>query len=239
MQEQQQQQRQQYHQGRGGGHQQRHHQFGARQQPLITPGHVHTLGILRNAREHQTRESTGNPHLDLELERREQREEGWRDEYLRSLAQEDDPYAGLMTPRERQWIVNIQMQQLKCENPFVDDYYFTVYNQKKELETSKEQEEEEEDDEDEDLSGGGRQLKRHEEGPQLLLHGQESGREEQYRPVQFSNSLGKLQAITVKAPRKIIDVGVVNADAAAEGAANAQKESRLGREREREQKIAK
>ena len=34
------------------------------------------------------------------------------------------------------------------------------------------------------------------------------------RPVQFSNSLGKLQAITVKAPRKIIDVGVVNADAA-------------------------
>ena len=38
-----------------------------------------------------------------------------------------------MTPRERQWIVNIQLTQLKCENPFLDDYYYTVFNQKKDL----------------------------------------------------------------------------------------------------------
>jgi hypothetical protein len=31
-------------------------------------------------------------------------------------------------------------------------------------------------------------------------------------PLQFSNSLGKLQAATVKAPRKIIDVGILNTD---------------------------
>ncbi len=120
-------------------------------------------------------------------------------------------------------MVNIQMQQLKCENPFVDDYYFTVYNQKKEAAVAKEEQEKEEE-EEEELDVGQRQLKRHEEGPQLLLHGQESGRDDQYRPVQFSNSLGKLQAITVKAPRKIIDVGVVNVDAMTEGAS--QKESR-------------
>ena len=30
-----------------------------------------------------------------------------------------------------------------------------------------------------------------------------------YIPTQFENSLGKLQVVTVKAPRQIIDVGVV------------------------------
>lgn len=35
-----------------------------------------------------------------------------------------------MSLRERQWIVNIQLNQLKCENPFLDDYYYTVFNQK-------------------------------------------------------------------------------------------------------------
>ena len=30
-----------------------------------------------------------------------------------------------------------------------------------------------------------------------------------YTPTQFENSLGKLQVVTVKAPRQIIDVGVV------------------------------
>ena len=30
-----------------------------------------------------------------------------------------------------------------------------------------------------------------------------------YTPAQFENSLGKLQCVTVKAPRQIIDVGVV------------------------------
>ena len=30
-----------------------------------------------------------------------------------------------------------------------------------------------------------------------------------YTPKQFTNSLGCLQAVTVKAPRKIIDVGVI------------------------------
>ena len=39
------------------------------------------------------------------------------------------------------------------------------------------------------------------------------------------NSLGKLQAVTVKAPRKIIDVGVVNVEAA-DQSSQAQKDSR-------------
>ncbi len=195
---------------------------------LMTPGHVHALGILRGARERrqqrqQQPQSTGNPQLDLEMERRELHDEGWQEEYYSRSA--NDPYAGLMTPRERQWIINIQMQQLKWENPFVDDYYFTVYNQEKEAKHKDK-------DEDEEDGREFRQLKRSEEGPQLLLQqataelsGVDGGLgKDEYKPVQFSNSLGKLQAVTVKAPRKIIDVGVVNNEL--NDVTNAQKESR-------------
>ena len=45
----------------------------------------------------------------------------------------EDEYSNLMTQRERQWIVNIQLNQLKCDNPFLDDYYYTVFNQKSKL----------------------------------------------------------------------------------------------------------
>ena len=37
-----------------------------------------------------------------------------------------DEYAGLMTQRERDWVVKIQLLQLHTENPYVDDYYYTV-----------------------------------------------------------------------------------------------------------------
>ena len=46
------------------------------------------------------------------------------------LNNKEDEYSNLMSLRERQWIVNIQLNQLKCENPFLDDYYYTVFNQK-------------------------------------------------------------------------------------------------------------
>jgi hypothetical protein len=190
------------------------------------PGHVHVLGILRD---HRERQSTGNPMLDFEMERREQ-EEALLREYYADSAESMDEYAGLMTPRERQWIVNIQLQQLKCENPFVDDYYCTVFNQKKEMAAAREEEGgsgAEEDEKEEVGEEQFRQHKRDEEGPQLLLKSGEGkeGKEEEYKPTQFTNALGKLQAVTVKAPRKIIDVGVVSIEVG-DQANQAQKDSR-------------
>ena len=32
-----------------------------------------------------------------------------------------------LVQRDKQWIINIQLNQLKCDNPYVDDYYFTMY----------------------------------------------------------------------------------------------------------------
>merc|ERR1719391_160767 len=64
-----------------------------------------------------------------------------------------------------------------------------------------------------------RMLKRDEEGAQLLLPAETSGtdaagnKNDEFKPQQFANSLGKLQAVSVKAPRKIIDVDVMIQDA--------------------------
>lgn len=131
---------------------------------------------------------------------------------------------GAFLCRERQWIINIQLQQLKCENPFIDDYYYTVYNQKKQMGGDGHVGGDEDEEEEEQL-----QLKRDEEGPQLLLKAEsgEGSRELEYTPTQFVNSLGKLQAVTVKAPRKIIDVAVVNNELLGDiGSNQAQKDSR-------------
>lgn len=37
-----------------------------------------------------------------------------------------DEYAHLMTQKERDWIIKIQLMQLHTSNPYLDDYYYTV-----------------------------------------------------------------------------------------------------------------
>lgn len=39
-----------------------------------------------------------------------------------------DPYSGLMSAREKQWLMNIQMMQLNTGTPYIDDYYYMVGN---------------------------------------------------------------------------------------------------------------
>lgn len=40
---------------------------------------------------------------------------------------EQDEYAGLMNNREKQWLNNIQLLQLNTNQPYVDDFYYTVF----------------------------------------------------------------------------------------------------------------
>ena len=35
-----------------------------------------------------------------------------------------------MSHRDKQFIINIQLSQLKCENPFIDDFYYTMFTAK-------------------------------------------------------------------------------------------------------------
>merc|ERR1719483_72473 len=166
----------------------------------LMPGHVHTLGILRHSRSRHDKDNaetfgeegelgnegllinpTGDPMLDAKMMEEQEELAKRRKHYASS----EDEYAGLMSQRDKQWIINIQLNQLKCDNPYVDDYYYTMYQHKREAENN-----------DESKAGG-----------QLLLN--ESMDHSSYTPTQFENSLGKLQVVTVKAPRQIIDVGVV------------------------------
>lgn len=52
-------------------------------------------------------------------------DEDFYDDEHESLSNRD-PYANLMTQREREWIIKIQLMQLHTDNPYIDDYYFTV-----------------------------------------------------------------------------------------------------------------
>lgn len=48
------------------------------------------------------------------------------DEIQTNGIQDGDEYAGLMTQREKQWLINIQMIQLNTGTPYLDDFYYTV-----------------------------------------------------------------------------------------------------------------
>lgn len=98
-----------------------------------------------------------------------------------------DEYSGLMTQREKEWLIKIQMLQLHTDNPYVDDYYHTTYIMRKMM-----------------------REKRKADGKDVKLVLPEMGRPENkaYVPVQFENSLGKLQAISVNFPRRVLEMDV-------------------------------
>ena len=117
------------------------------------PGHVHTLGILRHSRSRHDRHNhetfgdeensdpgaglavnpTGDPVLDARMVEEEEEMAKRRKHYANS----EDEYAGLMSQKDKQWIINIQLNQLKCDNPYVDDYYYTMYQARKEEKKNK------------------------------------------------------------------------------------------------------
>lgn len=137
----------------------------------------------------------------------QQRQEGSRDKNVVR-----DEYEGLMTPREKQWLLNIQMLQLNTGTPYFDDYYYTIYKERKARSNKENQQ----------------QLLRLQTGRQR----RNSDRQESpltpkvYTPLQFENSLGKLQCGSVMAPRKIIDMDVVNCDKDSENTSMSSRDSK-------------
>lgn len=86
--------------------------------------------------------------------------------------------------------MSIQINQLISDNPYVDDYYFTVLRLR--------------------CLGKLRQGQEgNKDGPKLILPERANKIEAKiYAPAQFANSLGKLQVVTYTAPRRIIDVSI-------------------------------
>lgn len=148
--------------------------------------------------------------------------------------EEYDEYANLMSNRDKQFLITIQLMQLNTETPYFDDYYYTMYKERQRLRGI---ENESRAHRDNQLNHPFTQPKGH---AQMLLRqfnnigknglqNQKNGlaRERRssessnkndkenptprtYTPLQFENSLGKLQCGSVTAPRKIIDMEVVS-----------------------------
>ncbi|KAJ8707768.1 hypothetical protein PYW07_011445 [Mythimna separata] len=131
-----------------------------------------------------------------------------------------DDYAGLMTLREKQWLINIQMLQLNTGTPYIHDFYYTVFLERqasKEKEGVKEAHKANQQNHPFYSGGVKQETHTHRERHNSNRHNstsEDSGTPRTYVPTQFENSLGKLQCGSVTAPRKIIDVEVVGTETA-------------------------
>ncbi|CAG5126680.1 unnamed protein product [Candidula unifasciata] len=145
----------------------------------------------------QGNHSSGDYHHDYENQRvhqqlghshRQFQESNLYDSDLES----EDEYAGLMTKKEKEWIIKIQLIQLQTDNPYLDDYYYTCYTMKKKTAERDKQR--------------GMYSDRMTNEPELLLPNMVRLEPRIYTPAQFEGSLGRLTAASVHNPRQIIDV---------------------------------
>ncbi|XP_011147431.1 protein PAT1 homolog 1 isoform X2 [Harpegnathos saltator] len=113
---------------------------------------------------------------------------------------EYDEYAGLMSSREKQWLINIQLLQLNTIQPYIDDYYYTVFCDRQNKQHANQ---EQKDRKHYNNNGYHRDHRDWETNPPQTLS------RSAYTPATFENSLGKLHFSSVTAPRKIIDMDVV------------------------------
>ncbi|XP_013367925.1 PREDICTED: protein PAT1 homolog 2 isoform X2 [Chinchilla lanigera] len=102
--------------------------------------------------------------------------------------QQLDPYANLMTQKEKDWVIKVQMVQLQSENPHLNDYYYQKYYQKLEKKA------------DEELLG----QKNRVQSPKLVTPYIQKA--EAYESVvRIEGSLGQVAVSTCFSPRRAID----------------------------------
>ncbi|CAK8692235.1 unnamed protein product [Clavelina lepadiformis] len=98
-----------------------------------------------------------------------------------------DPYANIMTQKEKDWVIRIQMMALQSDRPEIDDYYYQNYIEQR-------------------LRDGKLNSNDSNTPTRLITPTKPNMENRKYVPVQFVNSLGKLTASSVYNPRQIIDL---------------------------------
>ncbi|KAH8354237.1 hypothetical protein KR084_004327 [Drosophila pseudotakahashii] len=156
--------------------------------------------------------------------------------------EEYDEYANLMSTRDKHWLIGIQLSQLNTDTPYIDDYYYTVFRERKAQQNGQMRNSQAH--KDNQLNHPLTQPRGH---AQLILvqlgnkngtrngHGRERRNSESanstagstnngsggnnnnltgyiFSPLKFENSLGKLQYGSVTAPRKIIDADIMSGE---------------------------
>ena len=103
-----------------------------------------------------------------------------------------DPYAGLMTQREKDWLIKNQLMQLQMDNPYLEDYYYNTWQLRKKAEENKK-----------NLQG----YRDSNSEAELVLPDLSVREESQFRKlVQFPQTLGCISSVSVHRPRGLIDV---------------------------------
>ncbi|KAG8590944.1 hypothetical protein GDO81_006980 [Engystomops pustulosus] len=100
-----------------------------------------------------------------------------------------DPYASLMSPKEKDWVIKLQMIQLQSENPHLDDYYYQTYYGKLERRLA-----------EEELLG-----ERKKREPPKLVTPYIQKAETYESVVHIEGSLGQVAVSTCYSPRRAID----------------------------------
>ncbi|XP_022779839.1 protein PAT1 homolog 1-like [Stylophora pistillata] len=108
-----------------------------------------------------------------------------------------DPYAGIMSRREKEWLIKIQLLQLTSNEPELDDYYFQTYTRRKAAkERSKQSEGVQQNVEDNRASGA----------PRNMALPQFEREKKSYTPLDFQGTLGKVSSSSVQHPRQMVDL---------------------------------
>uniref|UniRef100_G3UDA9 PAT1 homolog 2 n=1 Tax=Loxodonta africana TaxID=9785 RepID=G3UDA9_LOXAF len=122
-------------------------------------------------------------------------------------SQQPDPYANLMTRKEKEWVIKVQMVQLQSENPHLDDYYYQEYYRKLEKKQA-----------DEELLGQRSGVE------SLELVTPYIQKAETYESVvRIEGSLGQVAVSTCFSPRRAIDAVPHGTQEQDTGAANSQR----------------
>ncbi|KAM8977817.1 protein PAT1 homolog 2 [Pelodytes ibericus] len=101
-----------------------------------------------------------------------------------------DPNASLMSQKEKEWVIKLQMIQLQSENPHLDDYYYQSYYEKMERRLA-----------EEELLG-----ERKKREPTKLVTPYIQKAETYESVVHIEGSLGQVAVSTCYSPRRAIDV---------------------------------
>lgn len=114
----------------------------------------------------------------------------------------EDEYSGLMTRRERDWLIKIQRVQTATDDPYNDDYYWLMFKRKKRIHDETDQESIMTPKDNESIAHL---------SLDYLDSSSSDAKGEQlehraYIPPSFEGSLGKVQFCSTNCPRQIIDV---------------------------------
>ncbi|XP_056286552.1 protein PAT1 homolog 2 [Pseudoliparis swirei] len=80
-----------------------------------------------------------NPGLVTQLHPQHKRLLGQKQHIFQRKSEDWDPYCNLMTAKEKEWIIRLQMIQLQSENPYHEDYYYQEFYRRKEAKMAEEE----------------------------------------------------------------------------------------------------